>query len=149
MGAGDSKEQQIREWQLRRLEVKEQMADQPERFLELSQVLDLMDEEHERIVNQSGSNSTPQADEEPEPAAKILQRAGLLPSPSHASELDFHVRVQAADAEGLRKLLSLALSELDGLLLKHQPGSPESVAIPGEMSGSMGAYQFLLKLSEQ
>lgn len=55
----------IREWQLRRLEIKDQMAASPERVLELSQVLDQMEEEHERIL----AEATPPA---PVAAAQAL-----------------------------------------------------------------------------
>ena len=110
--------QKIREWQLRRLEIKDQMAAQPERVLELSQVLDQMEEEHERIL------------EEATPPASV--------TPS-AAPLELHLQVSAKNARDLRKLLELALHELDGALAEPRPGSQCA-----DMAGSLGAYRFTL-----
>ena len=110
--------QKIREWQLRRLEIKDQMAAQPERVLELSQVLDQMEEEHERIL------------EEATPPASV--------TPS-AAALELHLQVSAKNARDLRKLLELALHELDDALAEPRPDSQCA-----DMAGSLGAYRFTL-----
>ncbi|WP_248919371.1 hypothetical protein [Pseudomonas entomophila] len=111
----------IREWQMRRLEIKDQMIAHPERVLELSQVLDQMEEEHERILGEA----TPPATE--------VQPA-----------LELQVSVSAGNARDLRKLLELALHELDSALDEQAPGT----TYPGEMSGSLGAYRFELVVGQ-
>ncbi|MCE1115872.1 MULTISPECIES: hypothetical protein [Pseudomonas] len=113
----------IREWQMRRLEIKDQMAASPERVLELSRVLDQMEEEHERIL----AEATPPA---PVAAPQAL--------------LDLHLNVSAGSVRDLRKLLELALHELDGVLDEPQPSDSH----PGGMSGSLGAYQFELRVGQ-
>lgn len=50
--------ERIREWQIRRLEIKDQMHLHPEKTLALSKVLDLMDSEHADILSGSKSNQT-------------------------------------------------------------------------------------------
>ncbi|WP_166222273.1 hypothetical protein [Pseudomonas atagonensis] len=57
----NSTQAKIRDWQLRRLEIKEQMQLHPEKTLELSRVLDLMDEEHAAIL--SGATASKRADQ--------------------------------------------------------------------------------------
>ncbi|MEW9679108.1 hypothetical protein [Pseudomonas sp. TE50-2] len=117
----DLTRQQIREWQMRRLEIKDQMAASPERVLELSQVLDQMEEEHERILEEA--------------AAPVAVKADAV-----ALEL----QVSARSVRDLRKLLELALHELDGVLDAPQAG----VSHPGDMSGSLGAYRFDLVVGQ-
>ncbi|PMZ91858.1 MULTISPECIES: hypothetical protein [unclassified Pseudomonas] len=117
----DLTRQKIREWQLRRLEIKDQMAASPERVLELSQVLDQMEEEHERILEEA--------------AAPVAVKADAV-----ALEL----QVSARSVRDLRKLLELALHELDGVLDAPQAG----VSHPGDMSGSLGAYRFDLVVGQ-
>lgn len=121
--------QRIREWQLRRLEIKDQMASQPERVLELSRVLDEMEEEHERILEEA----TP-APEEPE---------------AQADGLDFRLSLSARNAQDLRKLLEMALHELDGALAADAQAQGEGKRVyPGGMSGSLGAYAFELESND-
>jgi len=117
----DLTRQKIREWQLRRLEIKDQMAASPERVLELSQVLDQMEEEHERIL------------EEAAPPVALKADAVAL-----------ELQVSARSVRDLRKLLELALHELDGILDAPQAG----VSHPGDMSGSLGAYRFELVVGQ-
>ena len=117
----DLTRQKIREWQLRRLEIKDQMAASPERVLELSQVLDQMEEEHERILEEA--------------AAPVAVKADAV-----ALEL----QVSARSVRDLRKLLELALHELDGVLDAPQAG----VSHPGDMAGSLGAYRFDLVVGQ-
>lgn len=113
----DLTRQKIREWQLRRLEIKDQMAASPERVLELSQVLDQMEEEHERILE-----------------AAVVPVAVT----ADAAAFELQVQVSAQSVRDLRKLLELALHELDGVLDAPRVG----VSYPGDMSGSLGAYRF-------
>ncbi|CRI58230.1 hypothetical protein [Pseudomonas sp. CCOS 191] len=117
----DLTRQKIREWQMRRLEIKDQMAASPERVLELSQVLDQMEEEHERILEEA--------------AAPVAVKADAV-----ALEL----QVSARSVRDLRKLLELALHELDGVLDAPQA----DVSHPGDMSGSLGAYRFDLVVGQ-
>lgn len=117
----DLTRQKIREWQLRRLEIKDQMAASPERVLELSQVLDQMEEEHERILEHA---TQPTAVNVPE------------------MRLELQLQVAAKSVRDLRKLLELALHELDGVL----DDSPPGCTCPGGMSGSLGTYQFELSV---
>lgn len=114
--------QKIREWQVRRLEIKAQMASQPERALELTRVLDQMEDEHAQILAQA---APPAAATEP--------------------GLRLQLSVSAATRRDLRKLLELALHELDGALDDPAAGHHR----PGGMAGSLGAYQFELALGEQ
>lgn len=114
----------IREWQMRRLEIKDQMAASPERVLELSQVLDQMEEEHERILAEAT------------PPAPVADAQALF---------ELHMNVSAGSVRDLRKLLELALHELDGVLDAPQPGASH----PGGMAGSLGAYQFELQVGHE
>jgi hypothetical protein len=104
---------------VRRLEIKDQMANEPERVLELSKVLDQMEEEHARIL----AEATPPA-----------------PAPAFALRLE----VSAANRRDLRKLLELALHELDSVL--DAPGT--NPGHTGNMSGSLGDYQLQLTQGE-
>ncbi|MBA6065372.1 hypothetical protein [Pseudomonas mosselii] len=119
----DLTRQKIREWQLRRLEIKDQMAASPERVLELSQVLDQMEEEHERILE-----------------AAVVPVAVT----ADAAAFELQVQVSAQSVRDLRKLLELALHELDGVLDAPRVG----VSYPGDMSGSLGAYRFELVVGQ-
>ena len=116
----DLTKQRLREWQLRRLEIKDRMANEPERTWELTQVLDAMEDEH----------------------AQILGEASHAPQPDG---LAIQLSATAATAEDLRRLLQLALHELDGLLARDDGSSQASPrAQGGQMSGSLGRYTFEL-----
>lgn len=115
----DLTRQKIRQWQMRRLEIKDQMAASPERVLELSQVLDQMEEEHERILEQAV----------PPAAATTL-----------GAVFDLQLQVSAASARDLRKLLELALHELDDALDTPRAGNRHCA----QMSGTLGSYRFEL-----
>lgn len=124
----DLTRQRIRDWQARRLEIKDQMASHPERILELSKVLDQMEEEHERILGEA----TPAADT----AAAVDQAPGL----------DFRLSVSARNAQDLRKLLEMALHELDSALAAEARCEDDARRVyPGGMSGSLGAYAYELE----
>ncbi|WP_225917232.1 hypothetical protein [Pseudomonas xanthosomatis] len=114
--------QKIREWQARRLEIKDQMASQPERVLELSRVLDQMEDEHEQIL----AEAVPPA-----------------PAPV-AAAFELQLSVSAANRRDLRKLLELALHELDGALDEPETDARHA----GDMAGSLGAYRFELAVGE-
>ncbi len=126
----DLTREKLREWQMRRLGIKDQMQDHPEKILELSRVLDLMDEEHEQILSEAtrrGGGSAP------------------LQAESAADDgLALQLSAKAQTPEDLRKLLHIALYELDGLLGRQDPpqGAPASYA--GGMSGTLGEYRFEL-----
>lgn len=119
----DLTRQKIREWQMRRLEIKDQMANHPEQVLALSRVLDQMEEEHERILAQAM----------PQPAAQPA-----------AAAFELQLSVSAASRRDLRKLLELALHELDGALDAPQAHASH----PGGMAGSLGAYRFELTVGD-
>jgi hypothetical protein len=106
---------------VRRLEIKDQMANEPERVLELSKVLDQMEEEHERIL----AEATP-------------------PAPAPAAAFALRLEVSASNRRDLRKLLELALHELDSVL--DAPGT--NPGHTGNMSGLLGDYQLQLTLGE-
>lgn len=120
----DLTRQKIREWQMRRLEIKDQMAASPERVLELSQVLDQMEEEHESILAEAV------------PPVPVAVTQALL---------ELSLNVSAGSVRDLRKLLELALHELDGVLDEPQPGASHA----GCMAGSLGAYQFELLVGSE
>ncbi|MCO7516876.1 hypothetical protein NJF44_18995 [Pseudomonas guariconensis] len=127
--------QRIREWQLRRLEIKNEMAAHPEKVLELTKVLDQMEEEHERILSEASLASDAPSDK---PEGALLDG------------LDFQLRVSASNARDLRKLLEMALHELDGLLeadARQVPVDGRGRVYPGGMSGSLGAYEYALEVA--
>lgn len=118
--------ERLREWQVRRLAIKDQMQDHPEKTLELSRVLDLMDDEHEQILHEA-------------------RRQGPNPSEQHPAShgVNLQLNATAASVQDLRKLLELALHELDGLL--EQPDQSGSRG----MAGTLGEYRFELALDAE
>lgn len=126
----DLTRQRIRDWQARRLLIKDQMAAEPERVLELSRLLDQMEEEHERILGE---------------ATQVTAEAPQAPDTAPVPGLDFRLSISARNAADLRQLLSLALHELDGALLA-QAGAEQGArhVYPGGMSGSLGTYAYEL-----
>ncbi|MDF0734301.1 hypothetical protein P0Y43_26800 [Pseudomonas entomophila] len=122
----DHTRQRIRDWQARRLEIKDLMAAHPERVLELSKVLDAMEEEHERILGEAVSVEA------------------TIEAP--ADGLDFRLSLSARNAQDLRKLLEMALHELDGALAADAQAEEDGPRVyPGGMSGSLGAYAYELE----
>ena len=103
----DLTREKLREWQMRRLEVKTQMQDQPERTLELSRVLDLMDEEHAAIL--AASTVFNAAEETAQPLA--VQDQPVI-TESVAGQYDLQLHASAQNPEHLRKLLEMALYEV-------------------------------------
>ncbi|MFK3795053.1 MULTISPECIES: hypothetical protein [unclassified Pseudomonas] len=115
----------LREWQMRRLEIKDQMQSQPERTLELSRLLDLMDEEHAAILAASSRQEIPDA-----------------AAPSVAPEADgfaLQLSISATSLDDLHRLLDMAVHEL-----KREMGAGDQRRSAGGMSGSMGDYRFEL-----
>lgn len=137
--------EKLREWQRRRLAVKDQMASQPEKTLELSRVLDQMDDEHALIL--AGSTLTHAA--EPTGQATPLFRAGLveLTRPAATHPFAIELNVTAHSLADLRKLLGMAVYELQQHINEHSTsGSGESNQYPGSMSGTLGGYDFNIGL---
>ena len=123
----DQTRHKIRDWQIRRLEIKDLMAAHPQRVLELSKVLDQMEEEHERILGE----------------AEVI--ASTEQDVAAQGALGFELKVSAGSARDLRKLLEMALYELDGML---DAELPEARSYPGGMSGSLGMYEYTLTVAE-
>ncbi|MEG1040181.1 MAG: hypothetical protein RSE94_09750 [Pseudomonas sp.] len=123
----DLTKEKLREWQIRRLDIKDQMQSHPEKTLELSQVLDLMDDEHAAIL--AAAVSVPAKAEQP-----------LRPA---AGQFDLQLQVTANSPEDLRRLLDMAVYELQGLL-EAQKGvsAAQAHSYPGGMSGTLGSYHF-------
>ena len=70
----------IREWQIRRLDIKEQMHLNPSKTLELSRVLDLMDEEHAELLSGSKNSQVEGANQREEIYFRAAAAASLSPS---------------------------------------------------------------------
>ena len=137
----DLTREKLREWQMRRLEVKAQMQDQPERTLELSRVLDLMDEEHAAIL--AASTVFNAAEETAQPLA-VQDQPAL--AESVAGQYDLQLHASAQNPEHLRKLLEMALYEVQAQI------DAAAVASGTErrgMSGTLGGYSFELRISPE
>lgn len=137
----DLTREKLREWQMRRLEVKTQMQDQPERTLELSRVLDLMDEEHAAIL--AASTVFNAAEETAQPLA--VQDQPVI-TESVAGQYDLQLHASAQNPEHLRKLLEMALYEVQAQI------DAAAVASGTErrgMSGTLGGYSFELRISPE
>jgi hypothetical protein len=137
--------ERIREWQIRRLEIKDQMQLHPDKTLALSKVLDLMDEEHAEILSRSKSNQTvgtPQGE-------KIELTAPAVHSPRPvASKFNLQLQVSACRPEDLHRLLEMAVYELQGKI-----DTNGAVVMDGHrkhtggMSGTLGNYLFELGIN--
>lgn len=137
----DLTREKLREWQMRRLEVKTQMQDQPERTLELSRVLDLMDEEHAAIL--AASTVFNAAEEAAQPAA-VQDQPAL--AESVAGQYDLQLHASAQNPEHLRKLLEMALYEVQAQI---DAGAVASGTERRGMSGTLGGYSFELRISPE
>jgi hypothetical protein len=133
----DLTREKLREWQLRRLEVKEQMQEQPERTLELSRLLDLMDEEHAAIL--AASTVFNAVEETAQPVAVQDQPA----AEPRAGQYDLQLHASAQSPEHLRKLLEMALYEVQAQI---DAGSMTDCAARRGMSGTLGDYSFELRI---
>jgi len=137
----DLTREKLREWQLRRLEVKAQMQDQPERTLELSRVLDLMDEEHAALL--AASTLFNAAQDTAQPVAVQDQPAI---AESLAGQYDLQLHATAQNPEHLRKLLEMALYEVQAQI---DAGPLADGADRRGMSGTLGGYSFELRISPE
>ncbi|MBJ7374729.1 MAG: hypothetical protein JHD19_25000 [Pseudomonas sp.] len=137
----DLTREKLREWQMRRLEVKAQMQDQPERTLELSRVLDLMDEEHAAIL--AASTVFNAAEETAQPLA-VQDQPAL--AESVAGQYDLQLQASAQNPEHLRKLLEMALYEVQAQI---DAGAVASGTERRGMSGTLGGYSFELRISPE
>jgi hypothetical protein len=138
----DLTREKLREWQLRRLEVKAQMQEQPERTLELSRVLDLMDEEHAAILAASAVFNAAEKPEQLDPVEAQSAVAGhesVLP----AGKYDLQLHATAQSPEHLRKLLEMALYEVQAQI---DAGSVTDRSDRRGMSGTLGDYSFELRI---
>jgi hypothetical protein len=137
----DLTREKLREWQLRRLEVKAQMQEQPERTLELSRVLDLMDEEHAAI--RAASTVFNAAEDTTQPVAGQAQPAI---AESVAGQYDLQLHATAQSPEHLRKLLEMALYEVQAQI---DAGAVSAGGDRRGMSGTLGDYAFELRVNPE
>jgi len=137
----DLTREKLREWQMRRLEVKTQMQDQPERTLELSRVLDLMDEEHAAIL--AASTVFNAAEEAAQPLA-VQDQPALAESVAGQYDLELHASAQ--NPEHLRKLLEMALYEVQAQI---EAGPLAGGTERRGMSGTLGGYSFELRIGPE
>ena len=126
----DLTREKLREWQMRRLEIKDRIQSHPEQTLELSRVLDLMDDEHAEILSQAEMIRSADVADEPTP-------------PPLTGAYTLQLNVTAQSAEDLRRLLDMAVFEL-----QQQVNAMAAMADAGPqcggMSGSLGEYRFEL-----
>ena len=132
----DLTKEKLREWQMRRLDIKDQMQSHPEKTLALSRVLDQMDDEHAAIL---AAAVRVQANEVESEVVTVEQ--SRLPT---AGQFGLQLQLTANSPEDLRKLLEMAVYELQGLI-DAQDG--EARTCPGGMSGTLGSYHFELGVS--
>ncbi|PMY37423.1 MULTISPECIES: hypothetical protein [Pseudomonas] len=135
--------EKLREWQVRRLEVKDQMQLHPEKTLELSRILDLMDDEHAAIL--SGSTGNPVEGEHQRQVAFAQTAIPEYLSVPAASKLDLQLNITASNPEDLRRLLEMAVYELQGHIDTKAAATLDGhSSYSGAMSGTLGSYQFEL-----
>ncbi|AKS08668.1 hypothetical protein [Pseudomonas trivialis] len=128
----DLTREKLREWQMRRLEIKDRIQSHPEQTLELSRVLDLMDDEHAQILSEAQMIRVEEVTDAPAPTAQAVPPACTL-----------QLNVAAQNAEDLRRLLDMAVFELQQQINAMASGT-DSPAHCGGMSGSLGEYRFEL-----
>ena len=132
----DLTREKLREWQMRRLEIKDRIQSHPEQTLELSRVLDLMDDEHAEILSEAQMiRATDVADEPASPAEPA--------PPPLASGYTLQLNVAAHRAEDLRRLLDMAVFELQQQV-NAMAAKADAGPHCGGMSGSLGEYRFEL-----
>lgn len=140
----DLTREKIREWQIRRLEIKDQMQLHPEKTLELSRVLDLMDEEHAAILSESSTNQAENA-----PTFDRTEAPEHSPCPV-PGRFDLRLYVAAHSPEDLKKLLEIAVYELQKQInAKGADLLGEDRRSPGGMSGTLGNYHFELRVNDE
>lgn len=131
----DLTREKLREWQMRRLEIKDRIQSHPEQTLELSRVLDLMDDEHAQILSEAQMIRDEEVTDAPAPTAQ--------PAPPLAGACTLQLNVAAQSPEDLRRLLDMAVFELQQQINAMASGA-DSPAHYGGMSGSLGEYRFEL-----
>jgi len=144
----DITQEKIREWQMRRLEIKDRMQSHPDQTLELSRVLDLMDDEHAAIL--AGATFSKSADvpekSAPNESSETAQRSSRL----GASTLDLQLKITANNADDLRKLLDIAIYEMNRQIdMADGKVGSERRKYPGAMSGTLGDYHFELGINDE
>lgn len=131
----------LREWQARRLQIKDQMQLHPERTLELSRVLDLMDDEHAAILSASTGNQVEGENLREATFDRTATPAHLSHPTAGRFELQLHVTAQ--NPADLRRVLEIAVYELQGCIdAKGTELAGERRNYPGGMSGTLGSYEF-------
>ena len=126
----DLTREKLREWQMRRLEIKDRIQSHPEQTLELSRVLDLMDDEHAEILSQAEMIRSADVANEPTP-------------PPLTGAYTLQLSVAAQSAEDLRRLLDMAVFELQQQVTA-MAATADAGPHCGGMSGSLGEYRFEL-----
>jgi len=126
----DLTREKLREWQMRRLEIKDRIQSHPEQTLELSRVLDLMDDEHAEILSQAEMIRSADVANEPMP-------------PPLTGAYTLQLNVAAQSAEDLRRLLDMAVFELQQQV-NAMTATADAGPHRGNMSGSLGEYRFEL-----
>ena len=126
----DLTREKLREWQMRRLEIKDRIQSHPEQTLELSRVLDLMDDEHAEILSQAEMIRSADVANEPMP-------------PPLTGAYTLQLNVAAQSAEDLRRLLDMAVFELQQQV-NAMAATADAGPHCGGMSGSLGEYRFEL-----
>ncbi|MBK3807416.1 hypothetical protein [Stutzerimonas stutzeri] len=135
--------EKIREWQIRRLDIKEQMHLNPSKTLELSRVLDLMDEEHAELLSGSKNSQVEGANQREEISFRAAATASL--SPSTSGKFDLQLHLAAKNAADLGRLLEMAVCELQYCIeMKGAELASEHNNYLGGMSGTLGNYEFVL-----
>lgn len=144
----DITQEKIREWQMRRLEIKDRMQSHPDQTLELSRVLDLMDDEHAAILAAATFRKTADVPQQSPPngSSEIAERSSDL----GASTLDIQLKITANNPEDLRKLLDIALYEMNRQIdMADGKVRSERRKYPGAMSGTLGEYHFELAINDE
>ncbi|MFJ2487852.1 hypothetical protein [Pseudomonas sp. NPDC087639] len=144
----NSTQAKIRAWQLRRLEIKEQMQLHPEKTLELSGVLDLMDEEHAAILVGA---TVSKVDDDPQQDMSLDPLPNSQPSiHTVAGQFDLQLRVTAENPGNMLRLLEMAVYELQGKIsVEGASVGMGDGSYPGAMSGTLGGYRFELRINDE
>lgn len=139
----DLTREKLREWQMRRLEIKDRIQSHPEQTLELSRVLDLMDDEHAEILSRSEIIRTA------EPTPEVAVAGEEIPPPLQTA-YKVELKVSACNVQDLRILLDAAFYELQKQLeAKKTLVASERRRYGGGMSGTLGDYNFELSIGRE
>ena len=144
----------LREWQLRRLAIKDEMQASPERTLELSKVLDQMDDEHELILQEARSSAVEAVSAAGEGESSVelplddmaqgRQPADIFPRP-----FKLRLDVAADNVADLRKLFDMAVHELDARLESQGGPANRRTDLAGHMSGTLGQYRLKVDIGDR